>query len=95
MRLRLWVVGGAISIAACLALLAPSFNGNKLITTGGGGHCRRITLIWRSELGIFRLRKASHPRAFDHDVVAWNDRMPNSMQPGSGSVRRFGEAVAS
>ena len=55
-----------------------SFNGNKLITTGGGG-----ALITNSAELAQRARhlsttaKLSHPWDFDHDEVGWNDRLPN------------------
>lgn len=55
-----------------------SFNGNKIITTGGGGalltnnpklaaHARYLSTT----------AKQAHPWEFVHDEVAWNDRMPN------------------
>ena len=55
-----------------------SFNGNKLITTGGGG-----VLITNNEKFALHARhlsstaKVSHPWEFDHDEIGWNDRMPN------------------
>ena len=55
-----------------------SFNGNKLITTGGGG-----VLITNNEKFAIRARhlsttaKVSHPWEFNHDEIGWNDRMPN------------------
>ena len=55
-----------------------SFNGNKLITTGGGG----ALLTNDSDLATFARHlsttaKLPHPWAFDHDSVGWNDRLPN------------------
>ena len=55
-----------------------SFNGNKLITTGGGG-----ALLTHSAELAYRARhlsttaKLPHPWAFEHDAVGWNDRLPN------------------
>ena len=55
-----------------------SFNGNKLITTGGGG-----ALLTNDGDLAMRARhlsttaKQPHPWAFDHDAVGWNDRLPN------------------
>ena len=55
-----------------------SFNGNKLITTGGGG-----ALLTNSDELAQRARhlsttaKLSHPWEFEHDAVGWNDRLPN------------------
>ena len=55
-----------------------SFNGNKLITTGGGG-----VIITNNENLAFRCKhlsttaKKDHKWEFLHDEIAWNDRMPN------------------
>jgi len=55
-----------------------SFNGNKLITTGGGGalltHDAALALRARH---LSTTAKQPHPWAFDHDAVGWNDRLPN------------------
>lgn len=55
-----------------------SFNGNKVITTGGGG----MILCENLELGndmkhITTTAKVSHPYEFFHDKAAFNYRMPN------------------
>jgi len=55
-----------------------SFNGNKLITTGGGG----ALLTDNAELAqrarhLSTTAKLPHPWAFEHDAVGWNDRLPN------------------
>jgi len=55
-----------------------SFNGNKLITTGGGG----ALLTHSAELAqrarhLSTTAKLPHPWAFEHDAVGWNDRLPN------------------
>ena len=55
-----------------------SFNGNKIITTGGGG-----VLITNNQKLAKKARhlsttaKKKHIYEFDHDEVAWNDRMPS------------------
>jgi aminotransferase in exopolysaccharide biosynthesis len=64
---------GLFGAAGCL-----SFNGNKLITTGGGG----ALLTNDRELAerarhLSTTAKLPHPWAFEHDAVAWNDRLPN------------------
>ena len=55
-----------------------SFNGNKLITTGGGGalltHDGQLAQRARH---LSTTAKLPHPWAFEHNEVAWNDRMPN------------------
>ena len=59
-------------------LAALSFNGNKIITTGGGG----AVLTNDAELGqrakhLTTTAKVPHRWAFDHDEIGWNYRMPN------------------
>lgn len=55
-----------------------SFNGNKLITTGGGG-----VLITNNKKfadaakHLSNTAKLAHPWEFNHDQIGWNDRMPN------------------
>ncbi len=55
-----------------------SFNGNKIITTGGGGalitNNKEIADMARY---LSTTAKKEHPWEFDHDLIGWNDRMPN------------------
>jgi perosamine synthetase len=55
-----------------------SFNGNKVITTGGGG----MIITDDSELAkrakyITTTAKVPHPYEFVHDEIGYNYRMPN------------------
>lgn len=55
-----------------------SFNGNKIVTTGGGG----MILTDDPELGrrakhLTTTARVPHAWSFDHDEVGWNFRMPN------------------
>lgn len=57
---------------------AVSFNGNKIITTGGGG----MVLCKTAELGartkhVTTTAKVPHPYEFFHDEAGFNYRMPN------------------
>ncbi|MFW1275995.1 DegT/DnrJ/EryC1/StrS family aminotransferase, partial [Vibrio parahaemolyticus] len=57
---------------------AVSFNGNKIITTGGGG----MVLCKTQELGartkhVTTTAKVPHPYEFFHDEPGFNYRMPN------------------
>ena len=57
---------------------ALSFNGNKIVTTGGGG----AVLTDDPELGrrakhLTTTAKVPHAWAFDHDEAGWNYRLPN------------------
>jgi perosamine synthetase len=55
-----------------------SFNGNKVITTGGGGMLITDNLdIARRAKHITTTSKVSHPYEFIHDEVGYNYRMPN------------------
>ncbi len=55
-----------------------SFNGNKTITTGGGG-----MLLFNDEILAQRAKhlttqaKIAHPWNFEHDAIGYNYRMPN------------------
>ena len=55
-----------------------SFNGNKVITTGGGGMIitNDFTLAQRAK-HITTTAKVPHPYEFIHDEVGYNYRMPN------------------
>ena len=55
-----------------------SFNGNKIITTGGGG----MVITQNDEIAnevrhISATAKIQHPWKFDHDSIGYNYRMPN------------------
>lgn len=55
-----------------------SFNGNKILTTGGGG----MLLFKVEELGkrakhLSTQAKVPHPWEFNHDAIGYNYRMPN------------------
>lgn len=55
-----------------------SFNGNKTITTGGGGAIltRDPALAARAK-HLTTTGKLPHPWEYGHDTVAWNYRLPN------------------
>jgi len=57
---------------------AVSFNGNKIMTTGGGGCIltEDETLAKRAK-HLTTTAKRPHPYEFDHDEVGYNYRMPN------------------
>ena len=71
-----WIDGTHCGLFGAAGTL--SFNGNKLITTGGGG----ALLTHSAELAqrarhLSTTAKLPHPWAFEHDAVGWNDRLPN------------------
>jgi perosamine synthetase len=60
------------------SLSALSFNGNKIVTTGGGGAILTNDLeLGRQAKHITTTAKLPHPWAFRHDRVGFNYRMPN------------------
>lgn len=72
-----------------------SFNGNKIITTGGGG-----MILVNDPDKVDRVRhlvstaKQSHPWEFRHNEVAWNFRMPNiNAALGCAQMERIGQMV--
>ena len=70
-----------------------SFNGNKIITTGGGG----MIITDDSKLAerakhITTTAKVPHPYEFVHDVVGYNYRMPNlNASLGCAQMERLDE----
>lgn len=55
-----------------------SFNGNKIISTGGGGIIITNDKILASKAKHYSsTAKIKHPWAFIHDEIGWNDRLPN------------------
>lgn len=55
-----------------------SFNGNKIITTGGGGAIvMQDEALYRRIKHLTTTAKQPHKWAFSHNEVAWNYRMPN------------------
>lgn len=77
-------------------LAALSFNGNKIVTTGGGG----AVLTNDPELGrlakhLTTTAKVAHRWAFDHDAVGWNYRMPNlNAALGCAQLERLPDMLA-
>lgn len=59
-------------------LAAISFNGNKILTTGGGGMvlCQEAHIAQRAK-HLSTTAKQAHPWAFIHNEVGYNYRLPN------------------
>ena len=72
-----------------------SFNGNKTITTGGGG----MVLTDSEEIAnrarhLVTTAKLSHPWEYIHDAVGYNFRLPNlNASLGVAQMRSLGEIV--
>ncbi len=54
-----------------------SFNGNKIMTTGGGGMLLTDEAIGKRAKHLTTTAKIPHPYEFVHDEVGYNYRMPN------------------
>lgn len=70
---------------------ALSFNGNKIVTTGGGGAilCRDETIARRARQ-LTTTAKRPHRWEFVHDEVAYNFRLPNlNAALGIGQLERL------
>lgn len=77
------------------AVGAMSFNGNKIVTTGGGG-----ALLFADDALADRAKHVSttakipHPYLFDHDTVGFNYRLPNvNAAIGCGQMAKLGRYV--
>lgn len=56
---------------------ALSFNGNKIMTTGGGGMLLADEVVGKRAKHLTTTAKIPHPYEFVHDEVGYNYRMPN------------------
>lgn len=54
-----------------------SFNGNKIITTGGGGMLLTDEVIGQRAKHLTTTAKIPHPYEFVHDEIGYNYRLPN------------------
>jgi len=78
-------------------LATLSFNGNKIVTTGGGGAILTSDpdLAQRAK-HLTTTAKRPHRWAFEHDAIAWNFRLPNlNAALGCAQMERLPELVAS
>lgn len=74
-----------------------SFNGNKIITTGGGGAIitNNVKLAKYAKY-LTTTAKTPHPWSYQHDEVGFNYRMPNlNAALGCAQLESMGEFVAS
>ncbi len=81
---------GSIGVSAAL-----SFNGNKIVTTGGGGAIlTNDTELAQRLKHITTTAKLPHPWRFVHDKVGYNYRLPNlNAALGLAQVERLGDFV--
>lgn len=72
-----------------------SFNGNKIVTTGGGGALiTNDAALARRAKHLTTTAKQPHPWAFFHDEVAYNFRLPNlNAAMGCAQLERIGTFI--
>jgi Predicted pyridoxal phosphate-dependent enzyme apparently involved in regulation of cell wall biogenesis len=82
---------GSFGLLGCF-----SFNGNKTVTTGGGG----AVITNDEKLGalikhLTTTAKVPHPWEYAHDAIGWNFRMPNlNAALGCAQLERLEEFIA-
>ncbi|GAB2179773.1 LegC family aminotransferase [Dongia sp. agr-C8] len=78
-------------------IAAMSFNGNKIVTTGGGGAIlSRDPEVGKRIRYLTTTAKQPHPWEFIHDEVAWNFRLPNiNAAMGCAGLEQLPELLAS
>ncbi|MES2835240.1 MAG: LegC family aminotransferase [Pseudomonadota bacterium] len=77
-------------------LSALSFNGNKIITTGGGGAVlTNDPALAKRAKHLTTQAKVPHPWAFSHDAIGYNYRMPNlNAALGCAQLERLPDMLA-
>lgn len=75
---------------------ALSFNGNKIVTTGGGGAVLSDDPdLARRAKHLTTTAKVPHRWAFEHDEIGWNYRMPNlNAALGCAQLERLPDMMA-
>lgn len=73
-----------------------SFNGNKIITTGGGGAiATNDDALGKKIKHLTTTAKLVHPYEFEHDEIAYNFRMPNiNAALGVGQLQKLDQYLA-
>lgn len=77
-------------------LASVSFNGNKIVTTGGGGAILTTdATVAKQAKHLTNTAKQPHPYKFFHDVAAFNYRLPNlNAALGLSQLERFDALLA-
>ena len=72
-----------------------SFNGNKILTTGGGGAIMTESFeIYEKALNLSTTARVPHEYEIEHNEIGWNDRMPNiNAAIGISQLENFSETL--
>ena len=72
-----------------------SFNGNKILTTGGGGAIITESFeIYEKALNLSTTARVPHEYEIEHNKIGWNDRMPNiNAAIGMSQLENFSETL--
>lgn len=74
---------------------SQSFNGNKILTTGGGGMILTDAALGARAKHLTTTAKVPHPYEYVHDELGWNYRMPNiNAALGVAQLERLGVFLA-
>jgi len=86
--------GGAAGVLGTAAVL--SFNGNKIVTTGGGGAVLTDDEALAKDLRhLTTTAKCPHPWRFFHDAIGYNYRLPNlNAALGLAQLERLDDMLA-
>src|SRR5213078_2699303 len=72
-----------------------SFNGNKLITTGGGGMIVTDNENWARRARYLTTQAKDDPVEYVHNEIGYNYRLTNVQAAiGCGQLERIGEHIA-
>jgi aminotransferase in exopolysaccharide biosynthesis len=72
-----------------------SFNGNKIMTTGGGGMILTNEALAKHAKHLTTTAKQPHPYKFEHDEIGYNYRLPNlNAALGCAQLERIEDFIA-
>lgn len=82
---------GSIGDIACF-----SFNGNKILTTGGGGMIVTNNEVWAARARHLTTQAKRHPTEYVHDEVGYNYRLTNLQAAvGCAQMERLDDMIGS
>jgi len=87
---RNWLHAGQLGDISCF-----SFNGNKIITTGGGGMIVTDNEEWAHKAKYLTTQAKDDPKEFVHNEIGYNYRLPNIQAAmGCAQLEKLDEYIA-